>query len=38
LSGQWSKVKKAYESANHLLGDIIKVTPSSKGEYNASPF
>lgn len=30
LSGQWSKVKKAYASANRLLGDIIKVTPSSK--------
>lgn len=23
-------VKKAYRQANHLLGDIIKVTPSSK--------
>eukprot|EP00536_Pseudo-nitzschia_multiseries_P013854 jgi/Psemu1/213016/e_gw1.624.52.1 len=30
LTGQWSKVKKAYAEANHLLGDIIKVTPSSK--------
>jgi pyruvate carboxylase len=30
LTGQWSKVKKAYAAANHLLGDIIKVTPSSK--------
>lgn len=30
LTGQWSKVKKAYASANRLLGDIIKVTPSSK--------
>lgn len=30
LSGQWSKVKKAYATANELLGDIIKVTPSSK--------
>jgi len=30
LTGQWSKVKKAYAMANRLLGDIIKVTPSSK--------
>lgn len=30
LTGQWSKVKKAYSAANMLLGDIIKVTPSSK--------
>ena len=30
LTGQWSKVKTAYASANRLLGDIIKVTPSSK--------
>lgn len=30
LTGQWSKVKKAYAAANRLLGDIIKVTPSSK--------
>lgn len=30
LSGQWPKVKKAYEEANELCGDIIKVTPSSK--------
>ena len=30
LTGQWSKVKTAYAMANRLLGDIIKVTPSSK--------
>lgn len=30
LSGQWSQVKRAYATANRLLGDIIKVTPSSK--------
>lgn len=30
LTGQWSQVKKAYAAANRLLGDIIKVTPSSK--------
>jgi pyruvate carboxylase len=28
--GQWSKVKTAYATANRLLGDIIKVTLSSK--------
>ena len=32
LTGQWSKVKKAYAASNRLLGDIIKVTPSSKGK------
>ena len=30
LTGQWSHVKRAYAAANRLLGDIIKVTPSSK--------
>mmetsp|Transcript_14151 Transcript_14151/g.27488 ORF Transcript_14151/g.27488 Transcript_14151/m.27488 type:complete len:1192 (+) Transcript_14151:68-3643(+) len=30
LAGQWPAIKKAYATANHLLGDIIKVTPSSK--------
>eukprot|EP00607_Mallomonas_marina_P006361 CAMPEP_0182425242 /NCGR_PEP_ID=MMETSP1167-20130531/11595_1 /TAXON_ID=2988 /ORGANISM="Mallomonas Sp, Strain CCMP3275" /LENGTH=1188 /DNA_ID=CAMNT_0024605739 /DNA_START=92 /DNA_END=3658 /DNA_ORIENTATION=+ len=30
LSGRWPAIKKAYASANRLLGDIIKVTPSSK--------
>jgi len=30
LSGQWASVKKSYAAANRLLGDIIKVTPSSK--------
>ena len=30
LTGQWSQVKKAYATSNRLLGDIIKVTPSSK--------
>lgn len=30
LTGQWSQVKAAYAAANRLLGDIIKVTPSSK--------
>ena len=30
LEGQFGKVKSAYEQANMLLGDIPKVTPSSK--------
>ncbi|GBP43563.1 Pyruvate carboxylase, mitochondrial [Eumeta japonica] len=30
LGDQFEKVKKAYREANLLLGDIIKVTPSSK--------
>jgi pyruvate carboxylase len=30
LTGQWASVKDAYAVANRLLGDIIKVTPSSK--------
>ncbi|KAG8463392.1 hypothetical protein KFE25_004903 [Diacronema lutheri] len=30
LAGRWSQVKRAYTQANLLLGDVIKVTPSSK--------
>jgi len=30
LADQWSQVKKNYAAANALLGDIVKVTPSSK--------
>jgi pyruvate carboxylase len=30
LADQWPKVKKAFSEANDLLGDIVKVTPSSK--------
>jgi pyruvate carboxylase len=30
LGQQWSETKKAYEGANDLLGDIVKVTPTSK--------
>jgi hypothetical protein len=30
LSGQWGAVKRSYAAANRILGDIIKVTPSSK--------
>ena len=30
LVGQWKAVKNAYAEANKALGDIVKVTPSSK--------
>jgi pyruvate carboxylase len=30
LAGRWTEVKQAYVQANLLLGDIVKVTPSSK--------
>ena len=30
LGSQWLETKKAYEEANDLLGDIVKVTPTSK--------
>jgi pyruvate carboxylase len=30
LGAQWAETKKAYELANDLLGDIVKVTPTSK--------
>src|SRR5690606_22164866 len=30
LSDRWPAIKRAYAAANRLLGDIIKVTPSSK--------
>ena len=30
LESEWSSIKRAYAQANLLLGDIIKVTPSSK--------
>lgn len=30
LGAQWLETKKAYEEANDLLGDIVKVTPTSK--------
>lgn len=30
LGTQWAQTKKAYEQANDLLGDIVKVTPTSK--------
>jgi pyruvate carboxylase len=30
LAGKWSEVKRAYSQANLLLGDLVKVTPSSK--------
>ncbi|KAH8788286.1 carbamoyl-phosphate synthase L chain, ATP binding domain-containing protein [Diaporthe sp. PMI_573] len=30
LGSQWLQTKKAYEQASDLLGDIVKVTPTSK--------
>lgn len=30
LGAQWAETKQAYEEANELLGDIVKVTPTSK--------
>ncbi|PNS21508.1 Pyruvate carboxylase [Sphaceloma murrayae] len=30
LGEQWAQTKKAYEEANDILGDIVKVTPTSK--------
>ncbi|KAF2212720.1 hypothetical protein CERZMDRAFT_106030 [Cercospora zeae-maydis SCOH1-5] len=30
LGEQWAQTKKAYEQANDILGDIVKVTPTSK--------
>lgn len=30
MAGKWAEIKKNYAVANRLLGDIIKVTPSSK--------
>jgi pyruvate carboxylase len=30
LGSDWGKIKKTYQEANDALGDIIKVTPSSK--------
>lgn len=30
LGTKWAQTKKAYEQANDILGDIVKVTPTSK--------
>jgi len=30
IEGRWREVARAYTEANHLLGDIVKVTPTSK--------
>src|SRR5690606_32445859 len=30
LGKQWAETKRAYTQANYLLGDIVKVTPTSK--------
>ena len=34
LGERWEKVKDAYAHANRALGDIVKVTPSSKVRRN----
>ncbi|WPH03664.1 Pyruvate carboxylase [Acrodontium crateriforme] len=38
LGAQWAQTKKAYEQANDLLGDIVKVTPTSKVVGDLSQF
>ena len=30
LAGRWTAIKRAYREANFLLGDVVKVTPTSK--------
>eukprot|EP01116_Phalansterium_solitarium_P025758 TRINITY_DN99_c0_g3_i3.p1 TRINITY_DN99_c0_g3~~TRINITY_DN99_c0_g3_i3.p1 ORF type:complete len:828 (-),score=217.86 TRINITY_DN99_c0_g3_i3:192-2675(-) len=30
LASEWPEIKKAYAAANRVLGDIVKVTPTSK--------
>ncbi len=30
LADRWASIKRAYSAANRLLGDLVKVTPSSK--------
>ncbi|WP_078409020.1 pyruvate carboxylase [Priestia abyssalis] len=30
LEGRWDEVKDMYSTVNHLFGDLVKVTPSSK--------
>lgn len=37
LGDSWGKVQKAYAAANRALGDIVKVTPSSKVRAMADP-
>ena len=38
LGSQWSETLRAYEAANHLLGDIIKATPTSKAVGDLAQF
>ncbi|PHH91921.1 hypothetical protein CDD83_9788 [Cordyceps sp. RAO-2017] len=38
LGNQWADTLKAYEEANHLLGDIIKATPTSKAVGDLAQF
>lgn len=38
LGNQWAETLRAYEDANHLLGDIIKATPTSKAVGDLAQF
>jgi pyruvate carboxylase len=38
LGNQWAETQKAYADANHLLGDIIKATPTSKAVGDLAQF
>lgn len=38
LGSQWAETRKAYADANHLLGDIIKATPTSKAVGDLAQF
>jgi pyruvate carboxylase len=38
LGSQWLETKQAYTEANHLLGDIIKATPTSKAVGDLAQF
>ena len=38
LGGQWKETREAYTDANHLLGDIIKATPTSKAVGDLAQF
>lgn len=38
LGNQWAETQNAYTDANHLLGDIIKATPTSKAVGDLAQF
>ena len=38
LGSQWQEMKEAYESANQILGDIVKATPTSKAVGDLAQF